>query len=320
VTKQVDGDGSAGLSLPRELQLFSEQRAVATHLECHICIDKVPYRPVSTGCHVFCKHCWDLWVLSSTTPLSRDTVSCPACRTSVLLSKMRSVDHLLQRLLAHMRVNCPNRVKGCSAVLEFGMDGETVSAHVKNACAWGTARCPQCDWTGGRAALPMHNCRPRLSCAHPGCQYSTDQPRSLSSHMSNCPRELLLCGACNDTHQRSAQAYHSSKQCIYRCKHCHQWLAESRKAEHEQNPRYRLCSFFSPCANGCGQPVRRGVQDKHDDTCEEAIVICNLDRNQRRCRARLKRKNWGSHVDKVHGGDNEQHMSDSEDDRMGYFY
>ena len=71
----------SGACGPREIGLFLDsQSRIAAQLECHVCLDKVAYRPMSTGCHVFCQHCWTSWVLSATSATDRVTVTCPACR------------------------------------------------------------------------------------------------------------------------------------------------------------------------------------------------------------------------------------------------
>ena len=84
---------------------------------------------------------------------------------------------------------------------------------------------------------------------------------------------------------------------MYRCVHCHRFVAESGRDTHQHNANYRLCSNFQPCENGCGQPVLRGVQDKHNDTCPEAQVDCTS------CGATCKRRNFDKHWDKVHSYD-----------------
>ena len=282
---------------PREVGLFLDsQSQVAAQLECHVCLDKVAYRPVSTGCHVFCQHCWTSWVLSTTSPTSRVSVTCPACREPVRLTTVVRSDRLLQRLIGCLQVKCSNHALGCSAVMSYGVDGEGLRAHLQH-CPFSPTSCLHCTWTGPRSHQASHACAPPKSvCPNPGCQF-VDTPANVARHVQRCQYTVLHCTTCNEDYPRHKAAYHQQQDCVYRCVHCHRYIAESKRASHQQNPKYRLCYNFNPCENGCGQPVLRGVHSKHDETCPEASVTCNA------CSAQCKRKNIEKHWDKVHHDD-----------------
>ena len=307
VAKDLDGAADSGGAVSeRELSLFVDQ-SVASHFSCLICVDKVVHHPVSTGCHVFCRHCWDEWVLSSTPPQQRETVPCPVCRTSVSLAQVVPCEKVIQRVIASLRVRCVHASKGCSVVTEFGIDGEKARAHARESCPHLNTVCSRCDWKGRHQQLASHHCNPPRPCPHAGCQ-RLGSPEWLAQHIRQCPYVPLRCSTCNRSHPRSEQSTHERGHCVYRCKHCHRTIPKAESAEHDSNPQYRLCKEFSPCANGCGAPVLQGVQPKHNDTCEEAWVDCRL------CPATAKRRNYPRHYEKVHEGRDHMQDRDSDDD------
>ena len=305
IVRHVDDSASGSGSSEREVALFLNQ-SVASYFVCVICVDKVIHLPVSTGCHIFCRHCWDQWLLSSTPAHQRDSVSCPACRASIDLSRVHPIEGVMQRVVASLMVRCVYSARGCAFTCEYGLDGETARGHSRGSCAFADVRCTQCDWRGRRSLLASHHCHPPLPCPHPGCSCSGPS-EWLAHHVNHCPRKQLQCNTCHQTYPRSEANVHTNAECVYRCKHCHLFIAKAKQAQHQQNSRYRLCSEFLPCANGCGAPVLRGVQDKHNDTCEEALVTCN---HCPRSRRGMKRKNFPSHWDKCHS----HQAMDSDDD------
>ena len=222
-------------------------------------------------------------------------MTCPACRDPVKLSGVVRTERLLQRLIGSLQVKMqPTRSAGCRATMNYGIDGDGLRTHLQ-LCPYSTTSCQRCSWTGARSLQASHVCTPPQSgCPNPGCSF-VGVPNAISQHVVRCKYKVLHCDACNNDYPRHNAAYHEQRDCIYRCVHCHIWIAESRRAEHQHNASYlRLCSRFRPCENGCGQPVLRGVQNKHDDTCLEASVTCNA------CPATCKRKNFDKHWDKVH--------------------
>ena len=291
---------------PREIGLFLDsQSQVAAQLECSVCLDKVAYRPVSTGCHVFCQHCWLSWVLSTTSPTSRVTVTCPACRDPVRLSSLVRSDRLLQRLIGCLQVKCRNHLLGCRVTMTYGMDGEGLRSHLQS-CPHSSTSCSQCSWTGPRSQLGSHRCTPPQSaCPNPNCPY-VGLPASVAQHVTRCRYATFHCDTCKGDYIRFNATYHKRGDCVYKCVHCHRIIAESKRDAHQQNTNYRLCSNFHPCMNGCGQPVLRGVQDKHNDSCLEANVDCGS------CSATCKRKNFEKHWEKVHYDDMDESSSESE--------
>ena len=311
-------EAGMGADSARELPRFVEA-AQAAQLECGICLDKVAYRPVSTGCHTFCQHCWTGWVLSQTTASSRESASCPTCRTEVGLARLPRIDRLLQRLTAALRVRCPNSASGCSAVVAYGTDGEGVRAHVTAHCAYAVVGCTRCYWRGPLADRAAHHCRPpHVPCsnASQGCAWK-GPPGDLSTHVTqHCPWRVLQCATCSDDYKAHDGARHGSgKGCTYRCRHCHFHIATSQRSTHETGGAYlRLCANFLSCSNGCGAAVRRGGQGKHDDSCAEARVKC------RRCDATMKHKNLDRHWDRVHGGAPAYDSAQSDDGRSSEDY
>ncbi|KAH7951945.1 hypothetical protein HPB52_015625 [Rhipicephalus sanguineus] len=101
--------------MPTDLAVYSVENfepRPPQELVCTVC--RGVYRePVECPCrHVFCSICIHGWLAYSASPGSG---SCPLCRREMTVSQVVPVVPLVNNMIAHLTVRCPNREAGCIA-------------------------------------------------------------------------------------------------------------------------------------------------------------------------------------------------------------
>lgn len=141
--------------------------AQAELLQCPVCLD-VLSDPVlvCTGEHHLCRKCAD----------GLRTNKCPVCRKKV---KKSNPQRLVKNSLAKLRVHCPNKERGCDAVL-FHPD---MTAHLA-VCPNEEVKCQHCEIMMERLQLSLrhHHCK----AVRFGCDFVAEGEEAIAAHQSEC--------------------------------------------------------------------------------------------------------------------------------------
>ncbi|XP_049272051.1 TNF receptor-associated factor 6 [Rhipicephalus sanguineus] len=156
--------------MPTDLAVYSVENfepRPPQELVCTVC--RGVYRePVECPCrHVFCSICIHGWLAYSASPGSG---SCPLCRREMTVSQVVPVVPLVNNMIAHLTVRCPNREAGCIAKMTL----ESVNHHLET-CEFNRALCPDCGAQMRASELSSHQleqCSKRLVRCTRGCCFS----------------------------------------------------------------------------------------------------------------------------------------------------
>lgn len=156
--------------MPTDLAVYSVENfepRPPQELVCTVC--RGVYRePVECPCrHVFCSICIHGWLAHSASPGSG---SCPLCRREMTVSQVVPVVPLVNNMIAHLTVRCPNREAGCIAKMTL----ESVNHHLET-CEFNRALCPDCGAQMRASELSSHQleqCSKRLVRCTRGCCFS----------------------------------------------------------------------------------------------------------------------------------------------------
>lgn len=155
---------------PAELAVYSVENfepRPPPELVCTVC--RGVYRdPVECPCrHVFCSICIHGWLAHSPSPGSG---SCPLCRREMTLSQVVPVVPLVNNMIAHLTVRCPNKEAGCIAKMTL----ESVNHHLET-CEFSPVLCPDCGVQVLASELSSHQleqCSKRMVRCTRGCCFS----------------------------------------------------------------------------------------------------------------------------------------------------
>ncbi|KAL1416551.1 hypothetical protein MTO96_027853 [Rhipicephalus appendiculatus] len=156
--------------MPTDLAVYSVENfepRPPQELVCTVC--RGVYRePVECPCrHVFCSICIHGWLAHSASPGSG---SCPLCRREMTVSQVVPVVPIVNNMIAHLTVRCPNREAGCIAKMTL----ESVNHHLET-CEFNRALCPDCGAQMRASELSSHQleqCSKRLVRCTRGCCFS----------------------------------------------------------------------------------------------------------------------------------------------------
>ncbi|KAH7951176.1 hypothetical protein HPB52_006127 [Rhipicephalus sanguineus] len=108
--------------------------------------------------------------VSRCVPASPGSGSCPLCRREMTVSQVVPVVPLVNNMIAHLTVRCPNREAGCIAKMTL----ESVNHHLET-CEFNRALCPDCGAQMRASELSLHQleqCSKRLVRCTRGCCFS----------------------------------------------------------------------------------------------------------------------------------------------------